>query len=236
MIAFFTAAIGGAIFFSIYLTRPISEMVSATQAVGQGDLSRTIQVSSRDELGTLASSFNQMTRELETAHKELEKSHETLEQTVAERTEALRRESEESARLKDEVMQQAKAMLDMSTPLIPVSDDVIVMPIVGSLSTDRSQQVLETLLQGVSAHRSRIVIIDITGILVVDTAVAQTLIEATQAVRLLGTHVILTGIRPDVAQTLVQLGIDLGAIITCNTLQSGIERARQMTRASMSMN
>jgi anti-anti-sigma regulatory factor/HAMP domain-containing protein len=228
MTVFFLIAIAGVVFFSIHLTRPISMLVHATRDVASGRLDRTIAVTSRDELGTLATSFNQMTRELDTVHKELAKSHETLEHLVEERTEALRYESEESARLKDEVLQQTQAMIAMSTPLIPVSDDIIVMPIIGSLNEQRSQQVLDTLLKGVAEQRAKVAILDITGVSVVDTFIAQTIIEAAQAVRLLGTSVILTGIRPDVAQTLVALNIDLRTITTSTTLQSGIERARQM--------
>lgn len=228
MVVFFIFALAGATLFSIRLTRPIATLVTATQAVARGELNTKIPVTSRDELGTLGASFNQMTQELVTAREGLEKSHQTLEQQVTERTEELRRESEESARLKDEVVQQAQAMMSMSTPLIPVTDQVIVMPLIGSLDSYRAQQVLDTLLQGVAAHRAKVAILDITGVPVVDTFVAELLVRAAQAVRLLGTSVILTGIRPEVAQTLVGLGIDLSLLTTHSTLQSGIEYATRM--------
>jgi anti-anti-sigma regulatory factor len=86
---------------------------------------------------------------------------------------------------------------------------------------------MEALLEGVAQHQSRLVILDITGVAVVDTQVAQAFIQAAQAVRLLGAQVMLTGIQPQIAQTLVHLGVDLSGIITSGSLQSGIAAALQ---------
>lgn len=121
--------------------------------------------------------------------------------------------------------QQQNALRELSTPLIPLSDEVLVLPLIGTIETLRAQQILETLLEGVSSHRVRTVIVDITGVLVVDTQVANVLLRAAQATRLLGAETILTGIRPEVAQTLVQLGADLSGLVTRSTLQSGITYA-----------
>jgi PAS domain S-box-containing protein len=120
---------------------------------------------------------------------------------------------------------QAAALRELSTPLIPISDDVLVMPLVGALDTTRARQVLEALLQGVAAGHVRAAILDITGVPVVDTQVANALLLAAQSVRLLGAQVLITGIRPEVAQTLVGLGVDLGGIVTRATLQDGIAYA-----------
>jgi len=120
---------------------------------------------------------------------------------------------------------QEAALRELSTPLIPVSDDVVVMPLIGAIDSRRAQQVLETLLHGLANRRATTAILDITGVLVVDTQVANALLQAAQAVRLLGARVILTGVRPEVAQTLVGLGVDLRGIITRSTLQSGIADA-----------
>lgn len=84
---------------------------------------------------------------------------------------------------------------------------------------------METLLEGIAAHQAEVVIVDITGVKVVDTQVAQALVQTAQAVRLLGARIILTGIQPQIAQTLVHLGADVGNIITRSTLQSGITYA-----------
>lgn len=120
---------------------------------------------------------------------------------------------------------QRLALRELSTPLIPIADNVVIMPLVGSIDTQRAQQVLESLLDGVAAHHAETVILDITGVQVVDTQVANAFIRAAQAVKLLGAHIIMTGIKPQIAQTLVQLGVDLRGITTRGTLQAGIAAA-----------
>jgi rsbT co-antagonist protein RsbR len=128
--------------------------------------------------------------------------------------------------LQDQVIAaQQVALVELSTPLIPIANGVVVMPLIGSIDSGRAQKVLETLLSGVAESRANRVILDITGVPVVDTQVANALLRAAQAVKLLGAQIILTGIRPEVAQTLVGLGIDLSGIQTLGTLQSGIALA-----------
>jgi PAS domain S-box-containing protein len=120
---------------------------------------------------------------------------------------------------------QQAALQELSTPLIPISDRVLVMPLIGRIDTRRASQVLEILLQGIQTQGADLAIIDITGVNVVDTQVAHALIQAARAVKLLGAQVVLTGLRPEVAQTLVGLGVDLSGIVTRGTLQSGIAYA-----------
>jgi rsbT co-antagonist protein RsbR len=138
----------------------------------------------------------------------------------------LKRAQAEAQRLQDEMIQmQAATLAELSTPLIPISDDIVVMPLIGAIDSQRVQQVLHTLLNGVGSTLARAAILDITGVSVVDTQVANTLVQAAQAVGLLGARVVLTGIRPEVAQTLVGLGVNLGSIVTHSSLQSGIAYA-----------
>jgi PAS domain S-box-containing protein len=135
---------------------------------------------------------------------------------------------QERADLQEQVIQAQKAALrELSTPLIPLADGVLVMPLVGTVDSQRAQEVLETLLEGVSSNRANIAIIDITGVKVVDTQVANALLRTAQAARLLGSQVVLTGISPEVAQTLIGMGADLQGIVTRGTLQSGIKFALQ---------
>lgn len=131
----------------------------------------------------------------------------------------------QSIALEETILAQNAVLAELSTPLIPISDRVVVMPLIGAVDSRRAQQVLETLLQGIASTGARVAILDITGVPVVDTQVANALIHAAQAVKLLGAQVVLTGIRPEVAQTLVGLGADLGGIITRSSLQSGIAYA-----------
>lgn len=142
-----------------------------------------------------------------------------------------RRAEQERLALQERIIEaQQQALRELSTPLLPLSKRVVLLPIIGSLDTERALQLIETLLEGVAEHRADIALIDITGMPVVDTQVANTLIQAARAVHLLGAQVVLTGIRPEVAQTLVQLGADLGSILTRGTLQDGIAYAFTQAR------
>ena len=120
------------------------------------------------------------------------------------------------------IEQQSHTLAELSTPLLAISDRVVVLPLIGAVDSRRAQQIMETLLAGIAETGAVVAILDITGVLIVDTQVANALIQAAQAVRLLGAQVILTGVRPEVAQTLVNLGIDLSSILTRSTLQAGI--------------
>lgn len=143
-----------------------------------------------------------------------------------------RRQSEVSRlRLQEELIAtQAAALAERSTPLIPISDSIMVMPVIGSIDSERAQQMLNTLLEGVSRSRVRFAILDITGVKNIDTLAANSIISAAKSVRLLGVEPVLTGIRAEVAQTLVGLGVDLREVATRSTLQSGIKYANQMVR------
>ncbi|HVK71542.1 MAG TPA: PAS domain S-box protein [Polyangium sp.] len=134
-----------------------------------------------------------------------------------------RRAEEERRQLLDEIIRAQAAMLaELSTPLIPISDRVVVMPLIGTVDEARAGHVLESLLSGVTARGAKVAILDITGVATVDVAVAEALVRAARAVRLLGAEVVLTGIRSEVAQALLGLDVDLGSIVTRSTLQSGI--------------
>jgi len=151
---------------------------------------------------------------------------------VRDRTERQRAFDEQQMLQEVLIEAQAAALAEISTPLLPIHDGVVVMPIIGAIDASRADQVMETLLEGVVAHGARIAILDITGVAFVDIEVANTLVRAAHAVKLLGTSVILTGMRPEVARTIVELGADLGSIVTRGTLQSGIHHA--MTQAGRS--
>jgi PAS domain S-box-containing protein len=142
---------------------------------------------------------------------------------------ARKQAEEERARTQDEYIQmQAGLLAELSTPLIPLTQAVVVMPLIGSIDSRRAQQVLDTLLHGITERHARIAILDITGVPIVDTHVAGALIRAAQAAQLLGAQVVLTGIRPEVAQTLVGMGTELRGIVTRSDLQSGIAFATQV--------
>ncbi|WP_108671722.1 RsbT co-antagonist protein RsbRA [Peribacillus acanthi] len=124
---------------------------------------------------------------------------------------------------------QKIALQELSAPLIPVLEGITVMPLVGTIDTERAKQIMENLLNGAVKHRSEVVLIDITGVPVVDTMVAHHIIQAAEAVRLIGAKCMLCGIRPEIAQTIVNLGINLNEIVTKNSLKKGIEAALEIT-------
>ncbi|MFP4436633.1 MAG: PAS domain S-box protein [Chloroflexaceae bacterium] len=130
------------------------------------------------------------------------------------------------AELQQQIIDAQQATLrELSTPLIPITDHVVMLPLIGVVDSRRAQQVLEALLEGVARYQARMLILDITGMQVIDTRVAGAIIRAAQAVRLLGAQVLLTGIGPEIAQTIVHLGIDLSGIDTRGSLQAGIAHA-----------
>jgi PAS domain S-box-containing protein len=132
----------------------------------------------------------------------------------------------ERARLREEVIRvQDELLAQLSTPLIPLNPRVVLMPLVGDVDEKRARRMLDALLQGLEQTRAPAAIIDITGVSNVDAHVADTLVAAARAARLLGTEVILTGIRSGVARTLVRLGTDLAGLRTRKTLQEGIDCA-----------
>ncbi len=133
-----------------------------------------------------------------------------------------RRAEEERMRLEEAIRAKNDLIRTMSTPLIPISDEIVVMPLVGTLDQERADQVLESLLRGIAAATPRVAILDITAVPVVDANVANALVRAAHAARLLGVDVVLTGLRAEVAKTLVDMGLDLPGVRTCSTLKSGI--------------
>jgi len=119
-----------------------------------------------------------------------------------------------------------ESLLDqISVPVIQVWNSILLLPLIGVIDSRRAIQVLEGLLESIERARALVVIIDITGVPVVDTSIASYLVQAMQAAQLLGCQSILVGISPEIAQTLVGLGVDFSRIKTLATLQSGLEYA-----------
>lgn len=140
-------------------------------------------------------------------------------------------QAEEIAKLQEDVIaQQRRAIAELSTPVLQVWEGVLVLPIIGAVDSDRVRQIMEALLTRIVETQSEIVILDITGVPMVDTAVANHLIKTVQAARMLGARSIVTGLSPRVAQTVVELGVDLGDITTCANLRAGLEMALSVKR------
>jgi rsbT co-antagonist protein RsbR len=128
------------------------------------------------------------------------------------------------------ILRQTDEITEISTPVIRVWDGILALPIIGTLDSARTQVVMENLLQEIVATRSSIAILDISGVPAVDSLVAQHLIKTVSATRLMGAECIISGIRPEIAQTVVHLGIDLSSIITKASLASALAYAFKVMR------
>ncbi|WP_322490436.1 STAS domain-containing protein [Chloroflexus sp.] len=125
----------------------------------------------------------------------------------------------------EQIEAQQQTIRELSTPILPLYEGILVLPLVGVIDSFRASQIMERLLTAIAERQSDIVIIDITGVPVIDTAVANYLLQTARAAQLIGTQVILVGIGPEIAQTIVQLGVDLSGIAIGANLQNGIELA-----------
>ena len=123
---------------------------------------------------------------------------------------------------------QQRAIMELSTPAMQLLDDIVLMPLVGTIDSERAGTMIEKLLGTISANAASVAILDVTGVPVIDTNVARHLLKTVAAAKMLGAEVILTGIQPSGAQTLVQLGIDLSGVITKGSLRAGIQEAMLM--------
>jgi rsbT co-antagonist protein RsbR len=127
----------------------------------------------------------------------------------------------------DVIARQQQELLELSTPVVKLWDSVLAVPMIGTLSSTRTQLVLESLLQRIVDTGSQLAIIDITGVPTVDTLVAQHLLKSVTAIRLMGADCIISGVRPQIAQTIVHLGVDLRDIVTKATLADAFAVALQ---------
>jgi rsbT co-antagonist protein RsbR len=126
------------------------------------------------------------------------------------------------------VSQQQEAIRELSTPVLQLRDRLLILPIVGVIDSIRARQLTEQLLKSIRATRAQAVVIDITGVPIVDSKVANHLVQTVEASRLMGASVIVSGISPEIAQTLVTIGVDLSRLDTVCDLQGGVDRADAM--------
>jgi rsbT co-antagonist protein RsbR len=126
------------------------------------------------------------------------------------------------------IRQQQDSIRELSTPVLPVRERLLILPIIGVLDRERARQLTEQLLNGIRTHRARVVVIDITGVPEVDETVANHLVQTVDASRLMGANVIITGLSPVIAQTLVTIGVDLSKMDTIGDLQGGLEEAERL--------
>ena len=126
------------------------------------------------------------------------------------------------------IREQQEAIRELSTPVLQIRERMVLLPIIGAMDPLRARQLTEQLLRAVRTHRAKVVVIDITGVAAMDAKVANHLVQTVVASRLLGATVIMTGLSPEIAQTLVNIGVDLGKMNTVGDLQGGVEEAERL--------
>lgn len=183
------------------IARPVRRLTTLARSVAEGNLEAHANITSKDELGILGGAFNQM----------IDKLRHMIEQD-RETNDALEAQNAEQKRLLELVS-------TLETPAIPLLDGLLFAPIVGTLDSRRAQDLTTRLLEEVHTHRIRKVILDITGVLMIDTQVAHALIQTAQALRLLGCEIAITGISAEVATTITHLGIRLDGVQSAHSLQ-----------------
>jgi rsbT co-antagonist protein RsbR len=126
------------------------------------------------------------------------------------------------------IREQQEAIRELSTPVLTVRERLLILPIIGAMDPLRARQLTEQLLRAIRTNRAKVVVLDITGVPYIDSAVANHLVQTVEASRLLGAIVIVTGLSPEIAQTLVNIGVDLSKMNTVGDLQGGIEQAERL--------
>jgi rsbT co-antagonist protein RsbR len=126
------------------------------------------------------------------------------------------------------IRQQQEAIRVLSTPVLQVRERLLILPMIGVIDAQRARQLTEQLLRGIRANRAKVVVVDITGVPVIDSAVASHLVQTVEASRLMGASVIITGLSSEIAQTLVTIGVDLSKMNAVGDLQGGIEEAERL--------
>ncbi len=186
--------------------------VSAASVAAYDDALREVKVSEEDDFGELEHVVALFIDELRTA--------------AARRDEAMKAMTEARAALEeklDTIRRQQIAIRDLSAPIIDLWDGILTLPIVGTVDSQRAVDVTEKLLQRIADTNAACVIIDLTGVDVVDTMTADHLIKLVKAARLLGTYCVVTGIGPEIARTLVDLGVELNELVTLKRLREGLQ-------------
>jgi len=126
------------------------------------------------------------------------------------------------------IRQQQEAIRELSTPVLRVRERLLILPIIGMIDQQRARQLTEQLLRGIRENRGKVAVMDITGVPAIDSPIANRLVQTVEAARLLGATVIVTGLSPEIAQTLVTIGVELGKMNTVGDLQGGIEQAERL--------
>lgn len=206
-----------------WVLRPLAHLAYRTTAIGQGNYAQEIETSGVAEIGALQHSFQQMTVLLSARNQALQQEIQKAEQALIPSEEAQQHSIEQLTTIQD----QQQQIREMSLPILPVGEEVMVMPLIGTLNADRLSLLQSQALSTLERTRARYLLLDVTGVPLVDQTMAHRLVEVVQSAKLLGTQVALVGIQPEVAQTIVGLGIALSDIPCYATLEDGLQNIKR---------
>ncbi|MFC1642358.1 STAS domain-containing protein [Myxococcota bacterium] len=205
--------------------RRFDTLLSVIDAAAAGDFGKRANVEGLDWLGVIGVRIDMMIDDMA----DLVKREQDQAAKLQERSRDVEEQVKRVLQQNELITRQQMAIQELSTPVLQLWDDVLALPVIGVVDTARSVDIMERLLTEISERQSRYVVLDITGVEVVDTKTADHFLKVIQAAELLGAQCILTGIRPAVAQTLVAIGVDLSSIKTLRTLRDGLrECLREM--------
>jgi anti-anti-sigma factor len=209
------------------ITRPLMNVAGAIRRINRGDYDAVVVTADQGEVGDLAKVFNQMSSALAEER-----------QYVLSQQQALSLRNAELERALDDVQranaardQMRSTILNLSVPVLPILPGVIHVPLVGEIDQERAAALIERVLHGVEVQRAHQVILDVTGVPLIDSQVAQWLVHVIDAARLLGAECVLVGVAPEVAQALVATGIDLSSVRVQSDLRSAVSVASRLLSA-----
>lgn len=223
-------AVAAALAFPLWLSRPLKRLGETARRLAGGDLAARTGLVDGDEFGVLGQGLDHMAERVEQSTADLAAQYRQAEQARAQAEEASVVLGEQLATIRS----QQEMISELSVPLLPLNDWTLVLPLVGAIDSARIDEAQDRALQAVQRSSARFLILDITGVPVVDTQVARGLLQIVQAARLLGCTTVLAGTRPEVAQTIVGLGIDLSSIVTLASLQSSVAYTSRQSALSRS--
>ena len=213
--------VGTALIIAVLIRRAtvtLGALVAAAGEIGRGNLNVTVPIGGSEETAVLGIALERMRTDLEELYRNLEQQIATLE----EQKQTLEVQKQTLETQKQTLEAQQQTIQELASPVIPIMERVIAMPLVGNMDSMRAREITRSLLAAINQYRAKVVILDITGVPIVDSAVANHLNKTIQAARLKGAHTIITGISDAVAETIVDLGIDWGGIDTLPDLQTGL--------------
>jgi len=199
----------------------IEDVLSMVSA-GEYNLLDVDEASDADLLCSVELGINIVLQELIDEIENTRTINDNLDGLVAERTQELEDKLALITEQNELITRQQKAISELSTPILQLWKDVIALPIIGVVDTRRSAEIMERLLHAITSKASRFVILDITGVEIVDTKTADHFIKVVKAAELLGAECLITGIRPAVAQTLVDIGVDLSSVRTMGSIEEAL--------------